>query len=243
MLTFLRRIRNSLLGSGQAQKYLLYAIGDVLLVMVGILLALQVNNWNERKKARELEYITLTELKKNIEANVAEINKQFENVDTRNQSIKAILHAFSQQSSFNDSLIQHFGWAMVYDRLNLHVGAYESFISSGSQVIEDEVLRFEISTYFDATLGDLEGYMTEIRDDFYSYMLGYLRNEFKVYSTSDHIGIPKDYERLRQNETFKLSLGIFLDVQKDARSSLLRTREKSLELIKKIDVRMKEIGP
>ena len=50
MLTFLRKIRKSLIGSGGVRKYILYAVGEVLLVMIGILLALQVNNWNENNK-------------------------------------------------------------------------------------------------------------------------------------------------------------------------------------------------
>ena len=59
MLRLLRRIRQSLLGSGQARTYILYAIGEVFLVMLGILLALQVNNWNDQRLERkhELEVI------------------------------------------------------------------------------------------------------------------------------------------------------------------------------------------
>ncbi len=55
MLGFLRRIRRSLIEEGQLRKYLVYAVGEILLVMIGILLALQVNNWNEGKKNRALE--------------------------------------------------------------------------------------------------------------------------------------------------------------------------------------------
>ncbi|MDH3246146.1 MAG: DUF6090 family protein [Saprospiraceae bacterium] len=47
MLTFLRRIRRSLLESGRVKSYLLYAIGEIALVVIGILIALQINNWNE----------------------------------------------------------------------------------------------------------------------------------------------------------------------------------------------------
>jgi len=50
MLAFLRKIRRSLIDSRSGQKYLLYAIGEIVLVMTGILLALQVSNWNENKK-------------------------------------------------------------------------------------------------------------------------------------------------------------------------------------------------
>ena len=55
MLHFFRRIRKKLLGEGDLSKYVLYAIGEVLLVMIGILLALQVNNWNEFRKDRREE--------------------------------------------------------------------------------------------------------------------------------------------------------------------------------------------
>jgi hypothetical protein len=55
MLTFLRKIRKSLVVSGQLRKYILYAIGEILLVMIGILLALQVNNWNQAKQLRTEE--------------------------------------------------------------------------------------------------------------------------------------------------------------------------------------------
>jgi hypothetical protein len=47
MLKFFRRIRKALLDSGSVHKYLLYAIGEIALVVIGILIALQVNNWNQ----------------------------------------------------------------------------------------------------------------------------------------------------------------------------------------------------
>ena len=51
MIKFLRRIRQKLITENKFSKYLLYAVGQILLVMVGILLALQVNNWNEDRKS------------------------------------------------------------------------------------------------------------------------------------------------------------------------------------------------
>ena len=52
MIAFFRKIRKSLLGSGRAGRYLPYAIGEIVLVMIGILLALQVNTWNENRVAK-----------------------------------------------------------------------------------------------------------------------------------------------------------------------------------------------
>ncbi|MFN1835231.1 hypothetical protein AB2B38_008215 [Balneola sp. MJW-20] len=52
MITLFRRIREKLIASGSVTKYLLYAVGEILLVVVGILIALQVNNWNEERQFR-----------------------------------------------------------------------------------------------------------------------------------------------------------------------------------------------
>jgi len=50
MIKFFRRIRQKLITEGSLSKYLIYAIGEILLVVIGILIALQINNWNEKQK-------------------------------------------------------------------------------------------------------------------------------------------------------------------------------------------------
>tara|TARA_B100000497_G_C7695677_1_gene424750 strand:- start:231 stop:434 length:204 start_codon:yes stop_codon:yes gene_type:complete len=66
MLTFLRKIRKSLIESGSSRKYLLYAVGEIALVVIGILIALQINNWNEFRKDRKVENDILREIITNI---------------------------------------------------------------------------------------------------------------------------------------------------------------------------------
>ncbi len=231
-----------MIDSGSTRKYLLYAIGEIALVVFGILIALQINNWNEEKKTRQIEYVTLSELKKNVKANITEIDLISKDVNQRIVSINVLLTSLAENIPYHDSLTYHFGWAMVYDRMSMHLGAYESFKASGSQVVKDEILRFEISNYFDHSLGQLENYMIEVRDDFYNYMLGYLRQEFIIYKAAEHIGVPKDYDALKQNESFILSLGIFLDVQNDAFNSLIKTKKKSNDVLEKINLRISKIG-
>ena len=55
MIKFFRKIRQKLLNENRFSKYLVYAIGEIVLVMIGILLALQVNNWNELRKKEQVE--------------------------------------------------------------------------------------------------------------------------------------------------------------------------------------------
>ena len=59
MIKFFRKIRQNLLSEGKTGKYFKYAIGEILLVMIGILLALQVNNWNEERKLKRTEILII----------------------------------------------------------------------------------------------------------------------------------------------------------------------------------------
>ena len=65
-MKFFRKLRQQLLGGQKFRKYLLYALGEIALVVIGILIALQVNNWNEqRKEQKELDGY-LSTISKNI---------------------------------------------------------------------------------------------------------------------------------------------------------------------------------
>ena len=70
MIKFFRRIRRKLLDEGNLKRYLVYAIGEILLVVIGILLALQINAWNqsEKDKDEEKEYLEriVTDLKEDL---------------------------------------------------------------------------------------------------------------------------------------------------------------------------------
>lgn len=66
MIKFFRKIRQRLLQENQFSKYLLYAIGEIILVVIGILIALGINNWNENKKRKHQEREALIDLYENL---------------------------------------------------------------------------------------------------------------------------------------------------------------------------------
>ena len=70
MLHFFRKIRRDLLANSQFFKYLKYAIGEIILVVIGILIALQINNWYEKRKISEIELALLTNLKNDINLDI-----------------------------------------------------------------------------------------------------------------------------------------------------------------------------
>lgn len=78
MIKFFRKIRQRLITENKVSKYLLYAIGEIVLVVIGILIALQINNWNESKKERASIRTSLTSLKVNLNEDIKDLNKQIE---------------------------------------------------------------------------------------------------------------------------------------------------------------------
>ena len=108
MLTYFRHIRKELFSSAPLRRYIMYATGEILLVMIGILLALQVNNWNENRKERIQEKILLEETIKTLESNCQLLNTQIESIDFLNRSSEIILSALDKNLPYEDSLSIHF---------------------------------------------------------------------------------------------------------------------------------------
>jgi hypothetical protein len=75
MINFIRKTRQQLLTQNKVSKYLLYAIGEILLVVIGILIALSINNWNERNKTRKLEKSTLLEISNALQSDLTQLNQ------------------------------------------------------------------------------------------------------------------------------------------------------------------------
>lgn len=73
MIKFFRRIRQRLLSENKVSKYLVYAVGEIVLVVIGILIALQVSNWNERAKIEESKEEHLLILQQNLKEDLEQL--------------------------------------------------------------------------------------------------------------------------------------------------------------------------
>ncbi|WP_199287194.1 DUF6090 family protein [Robertkochia marina] len=74
MIKFFRKIRQNLLAEGKTGKYLKYAVGEIVLVVIGILIALQINNWNENRKEFRKSKVLLEEFKRDLARDTVESN-------------------------------------------------------------------------------------------------------------------------------------------------------------------------
>lgn len=79
MIKLFRNIRQNLLNEGKTAKYLKYAIGEIVLVVIGILIALSINNWNEVQHQKDKERKILVEIMRDLESNVSILQNEIKN--------------------------------------------------------------------------------------------------------------------------------------------------------------------
>src|SRR6056297_2698559 len=97
MLKFFRHIRKKLIEQDNVRKYLLYAIGEILLVVIGILIALQVNNWNEERKERNQEVKILREIRNDLKSNYMEIEDIHLSIEQKLSDTNTLLSLIEQE--------------------------------------------------------------------------------------------------------------------------------------------------
>ena len=78
MIKFFRKLRYDLMKQNKTSKYFKYAIGEIVLVVIGILIALQINNWNQGRIAQDKEQTYLTNIKRDLENQLKSIESQLE---------------------------------------------------------------------------------------------------------------------------------------------------------------------
>ena len=118
MIKFFRNVRKQLLGEGKTGKYFKYAVGEILLVMIGILLALQVNNWNLQRKSKLLKENYLARLISDIEQDTININNVVSEIEKNQTAIKALTKSIRSTEDYTklDSIITHYferGWIIL----------------------------------------------------------------------------------------------------------------------------------
>ncbi len=107
MLKFYKNIRQKLPSVGKTGKYLKYAFGEIILVVIGILIALQINNWNEQRKDRTKEHILLNQLREDYQANLIQLEEKMATREKMIISAVELLEVFDYPQTANrDSVIK-----------------------------------------------------------------------------------------------------------------------------------------
>ena len=130
---------------GKAGRYFKYAIGEIILVVIGILIALQINNWNELKKEKSFENKVLSELHMDIKEDLGEMTTALDSLQDHQNSIHIIINHLSENKIYNDSLDNHFAHSFSLWSLSPNTTAFDMAKEEGMYMITNDSIRFNIS--------------------------------------------------------------------------------------------------
>ena len=149
MIGFFRRIRKKLADDNKPVKYMRYAIGEILLVVIGILIALQVNTWNEERNERKEELKILTALKKEITENQKQLDESIilhQQMANLSEELSEIIKPNAVEIS--SSKFNHLLVSMIYPpKYEPILGVVNAIISSGDlSLITNNELKYLLSS-------------------------------------------------------------------------------------------------
>jgi hypothetical protein len=204
MIKFFRHIRQKLISENRFNKYLLYAIGEILLVVIGILIALQINNWNEDRKLEETRQEYYKQLLEDLDKDKVYINNTISKFEGQRKLYQDYLKRFSESEM---SMITMYKNLLELNTesfaLNFNTSTIESLRNSGEIVLIPPVLRNK--------LVDLKRHQEKIaRDESLDN-----RGKTGVIERLSMISGPLHLvERLKGKEELKSSLNLEKDMNK-----------------------------
>lgn len=214
MLPFFRKIRYRLAKDNQFFKYSRYAIGEIVLVVIGILIALQINNWNERQKMRILERETLLEILENITEIETDLIEAIERVKLQNKFTDTILSLIETKSRDPELFGRSLHRAVLDPFTNIQIKkvGYETLKNRGVDIIRNKEVKNSILHLYEDSLSAM---MLSFNWSIWEHKTDYLLKHFSPSSGGDRIiYAPYNYELVISDTYFK-SMILTTKVQRD----------------------------
>ena len=151
MIKFFRKIRYNLMSENKMGKYLKYAFGEIILVVIGILIALQINDWNQHKKNQKLEQQYYCRLLEDVNQDLANYNDYVALLNERIDDNNTLIQRLQDDSMPLDSLSPLILKSVKYSNRNITatIDAFEDIKSSGNlNIIKDLSIKNQLADYY-----------------------------------------------------------------------------------------------
>ena len=252
MLFILRKIRRSFFLPGKIRTYLAYAAGEIVLIVVGILLALQISEWNQARKDRMEEKEMLIALKAEFEINRRRMERAIvvrsAIADAANRLLQLSADGEAVTPEELDRLISHLNW---YLKTDLADDVLNRAIQEGKlELIEDSTLGAKVaaftSRHANFRIGQEQQYRT-----FNQFLTPFLVKELNYIQISNAqltepgvggskqpilpLGTKSDHSHLLQNREFLGLVAISLQEHREVKATAARIINRIDELLKDID--------
>lgn len=254
MFKLFRRIRLKALNYLKIRKYFLYVIGEISLIVVGILIALQVNIWNENRKQVKMEVKILNEIKKDLNETLKEIKTDLESHVKAQKNANSLKEILITENNYSEELVRLYFNAMKDRQVYPKSSGYEAVKSKGLEIISNDELRQQITNLYQLEFKRLLDFgATQEKNNITDLLRPYLKKHF--YLTNELTSVEELEEKgdsvkyykygLISYEKFKNDTAFMIDFQHsfDLRRKKINRHKGAMAGIEEVIAIMnKEIG-
>lgn len=228
MINFYRKKRKKMADDNKALKYARYAFGEIALVVVGILIALSINNWNDHRKNRIYEKEILQLINQNLKNDSINLTKELITAKQANEASERLIKQVNS-GIINDSLNYLMGKIITFERFKSTSSAFEVLKAKGIETISDNQLQLALISYYDENLYKVYQSLSDVELSFKTDWMPIIRHNFKDFKWRSY-SIPIDSEKFFTNPSNITLFKIF----KDNRLGTIKNLELALEKIAEV---------
>ena len=194
-------------------KYFKYAIGEIVLVVIGILIALQINNWNEARKFKNLEIVTLIEIQKGLSQALKE-NERAEKENIRTiESYNILLEHFDKKLPYSQSLNTKFRLLLGWQEPDFSYSGFEIFKSRGPDLISNDSIKIKLLEIYEEKIQFLVNDHNKTEWDYNNTVMTPFYTDNFESGKEGFTAIPNDYMELMNDQQFKNKLTYLIAIR------------------------------
>ena len=240
MIKFFRNIRQHMIKENKMSKYLIYAIGEILLVVIGILIAFQVNNWKQDQENRAIEKEILSNIKDALFTDLQNTIKY--NIEESNRRIivtKALIDAKTLGVKIPDSVQKYyFNLGFIRDFSPVII-AFKILESKGLELIKNEKLKYDIVNLYSLEYEKINNWVENDNNNLRDLYRPEIRKHFTIYPPSHEIRFqPDNSENMLKDKDFMNAVTIMYANNLDFKNKFLEISEQINKLIENIQTEL-----
>ncbi|NCP53426.1 MAG: hypothetical protein GW839_13675 [Flavobacteriales bacterium] len=232
MIKLFRNIRKQLLEQGKTTNYLKYAIGEIILVVIGILIALQINSINQAYRDKNTEKAVISDFKKSL----VNTKRQFEQLSLSYQNnleqMDFILNHLKSRLPCTDELKKKWISVESYPEPLFEIGIYENFKNISLHLIQNDSLKTSIIQFYEAQLPSIGNKLTNNIESISTTVLIPLNAQNFTYG--DGMMTPNDYERLLDNQQYLNAVSYLRGIKSFVLKEIKQSNERLILLIAEV---------
>ena len=208
MYRLFNKVRRELIAEGRLFQYLGYAVGETVLIVTGILIALQINEWAEDRNDRRFERQTLSQIRANLKTDHERLTEIAMSRHKAAQSIDLVLAIDDPENA--EDLKFWLADVMQADRFNVISNAYDVLKSRGLDIVKNDELRLTLGIYYDNWANEIKAHYADLQSAFEKRWIPFIISDIREFDW-DKVADPYDAAELLQNSRFINTLKIEQD--------------------------------